>query len=118
VPLVCFGEVFGDRFGVVCWDCLSVGHGQGDVLDVGQAGLFTDGSGELAADFAAIVLRRVMAGGDLDAAAGVQVVDGEINLGGIDHTDVNDGCVGGDNTIDQGLGQSRAVGSHVSADDD
>ena len=78
---------------------------EGDVLDFIQAGVLADGAGLEAGDLEAVVLGGVVGGGDLDAAAGAQVVDGEVDLRGIDHADVDDVGAGGEDAVDEGLGQ-------------
>ena len=50
---------------------------RGNVLDFLEAGVFADGLGVNAGDLEAVVLGGIVRGGDLDAAAGAQIVDGE-----------------------------------------
>jgi hypothetical protein len=75
----------------------------GDVLDVVEARVGADGLGLLAGDLEAVVLAGIVAGGDLHAAAGAQVVDGKIHLRGVDHADIDDVGAGGVHALDEGL---------------
>ena len=59
-----------------------------------------------------------MTGGDLDAAASLEVVDGEVDLGGVDHADVDDVGAGGVHAGDECLGYRWAMGAHVTTDDE
>ena len=93
--------------------CSSSGR---QVLDLLEAGIDPDGDGPFAGDFEAVVLGRVMGRRDLNAAAGPQVVDGEVHLGRVDHPQVDHPDAGGPNALDQGPCQRLAVRSHVPAD--
>ena len=90
----------------------------GDVFDVFEAGIGTDGLGLLAGNFKAVVLGGVVAGGHLYAAAGPQMIDCEIHLRRIDQADVDDIGAGSVHPLDQGSRQRGAVRAHVPADND
>ena len=64
-------------------------QGRGDALDVIQAGRGADGFGLGAGDFKAVVMGWVVRGGYHHPADAVEVIDREIEEGGIDHADID-----------------------------
>jgi hypothetical protein len=97
---------------------LGMGHSQGEVLNVLEPGVAPDGDGAASGDLESVVFGGIVGCGDLDSAAGTEVIDGEVHLGRIDHANVNDTDARGPNPFDEGLGQRLAVRSHIAADDD
>ena len=89
----------------------------GDAFDVVQPAGRADGLGLGSADFEAVVLHGIVRGGRLDSADGVEVVDGEIDDRCVDHAHVDDVHTHAADSIDEGLGQGRRAGPHVSSDD-
>src|SRR6185295_6579478 len=69
-------------------------------------------------DFKAVVVGGVVGGGGLDAAAATEVVDGEVDLGGIDHADVDDVGACREDAVDKGFAEGGGAGAHVASDDD
>jgi len=111
--LVVRGQVRGlDRSGHLA---PRVQEGQGQVADIRQARVHPDRHSPLAADLEAVVPGGVVGSRDLDPAAAVQVVDREVDLGRVDHADVDHPNPRGADALDQGLGQGRAVLAHVVA---
>ena len=90
----------------------------GDVFNVFEARIGADGFGLLAGNLESVVGGRVVAGGDLNPAAGTQVINCEIHLRRINHADVDDIGSGGIHPLDQGFCQRRAVCPHVAPDTD
>ena len=110
------GEVHG-------FDAAGLGGGtaadfHGEAFDFVEAGVFADGFGFESADFEAVVIGGVVGGGDLDAAAAAEMVDGEVDFGGVDHADIDDVGAGGEDAFDKGLGHGRGAEAHVASDDD
>ena len=87
------------------------------LLEPRDAGLAADRDRVPARELEAVVARRVVAGGDLDAAGGPEVPDGEVVHRRRREADVDDGEAGGPQAVGERGRERRRGGPHVAADD-
>ena len=62
--------------------------GFSQTLDVAQSGIAADRASPFAHQFHAVIIHRVMAGGNFNAAIHAEMERGEIDLFGAGHTDI------------------------------
>ncbi len=87
-----------------------------DALDVRQPAVVAQRDRLLAADLEAVVLRRVVRGGHLDAAAFAIVGDGEVVRVGREHAGVQDVRAGSEDAADEAARERLGGRPHVAAD--
>ena len=75
-----------------------------DMLYVLEAGIDTDRPGVKAGYLEAVILGRVVRGGNLNTAAGAEMIDCKIHLRRINHPYINHICAGGVHSFYKGIG--------------
>jgi hypothetical protein len=88
----------------------------GKVADREQAAVAADRARAFAHQFHAVVVHRVVTGGDHDAAGCLQMIRLEVDLFGATHADVDQLAAGGVKAIGQGCLQRRAAHAHVASE--